>query len=252
MATAYAGLAEVWAEDAAPVYGPLAAHLVARSPVPLPGALALDAGAGSGVAGTALRAAGARVVAADVEPEMAAHSAGPAVAGDVTALPFRDRAFDIAVAAFVINHLPDPSAGLAELRRVVRPGGAVLASTFSVDRSAAKAAVDEVAAAYGFRVPRWYADVQRYAAGVGSTGGMTEALRRAGFARYDVTVGAIDVGLADPADVVRYRTALPHLHAFVSELAPAPRAAFVADATAAVADVGGGFAPAVVEALAVR
>ena len=41
---------------------------------------------------------------------MAAYVAGsgPAVAADVTGLPFRDGVFDVVVAAFVVNHLPDP------------------------------------------------------------------------------------------------------------------------------------------------
>ena len=85
------------------------------------------------MAGDALRARGARVVAADREFDMASYGARPAVTADVTALPFRSGAFDVVVAAFVVNHLPDPTAGLTELRRVTRPGGAVLASTFSVD-----------------------------------------------------------------------------------------------------------------------
>ena len=115
------------------------------------------------MAGEALRAQGAHVVAADREFDMARPTApGPAVTADVTALPFRDRAFDVVVAAFVVNHLPDPVAGLTELRRVTRRGGAVLASTFSVDRAAAKGAVDEVAAAYGFVAP----DVVRRPPGV--------------------------------------------------------------------------------------
>ena len=90
--TAYAGLAEAWASDATLAYGPLARHLVARAPFELRGVRALDAGAGSGVAGEALRTRGARVVAADREFDMASHARlGPAVTADVTALPFRDR-----------------------------------------------------------------------------------------------------------------------------------------------------------------
>ena len=134
----YAGLADTWASDASLAYGPMARHLVARSPFDLLGARALDAGAGSGVAGDALRACGARVVAADREFDMASYGARPAVTADVVALPFRDGSFDVVVAAFVVNHLPDPVAGLSELRRVTRPGGAVLVSTFSIDRAAAK------------------------------------------------------------------------------------------------------------------
>jgi SAM-dependent methyltransferase len=43
--------------------------------------------------------------------------------GDLRALPFGDAAFDHAFVCFVLEHLPDPAAALAELRRVVRPGG---------------------------------------------------------------------------------------------------------------------------------
>ena len=121
---------------------------------------ALDAGAGSGVAGEALRTRARAWSPPTASSTWRPTALGPAVTADVTALPFRDRAFDVVVAAFVVNHLPDPVAGLAELRRVTRPRGAVLASTFSVERAAAKGAVDEVAAAHGFVPPGWYADLQ--------------------------------------------------------------------------------------------
>lgn len=251
MSTAYAGIADLWARDAALVYGPLARHLVALAPRPMRGCLALDAGCGSGAAGDALRAAGARVVGADLEPDMASHGAGLAVAGDVSSLPFRSSAFDVAVAAFVINHLASPVAGLAELRRVLVRGGTVLVSAFSVDRSAAKAAVDEVAASFGFVPPAWYVELQRRGAAVGSVERMVGALRDAGFGQVEVTERALDVGLSDPQDVVRYRLAVPHLHAFAGSLGAARRALLVERATAAVAATGAPFVPAVVEAVAV-
>ena len=249
--SAYAGLAEAWASDATLAYGPMARHLVARAPFELRGVRALDAGAGSGVAGEALRMRGAHVVAADREFDMSSHGARPAVTADVTALPFRDRAFDIVVAAFVVNHLPDPVAGLTELRRVTRPRGAVLASTFSVERAAAKGAVDEVAAAHGFVPPGWYADLQECAHAVGDPASVERALAAAGFARWSVTEEPVDVGLTEPADVVRYRLAVPHLHRFVVSLPADARAAFVADAVEAVRRTGDRFAPVVVEAVAV-
>jgi SAM-dependent methyltransferase len=251
LGAAYAGLAEAWASDATLAYGPLARHLVSRAPLDLRGVRALDAGAGSGVAGEALRMEGARVVAADREFDMASHGARPAVTADVTALPFRDRAFDITVAAFVVNHLPDPVAGLTELRRVTRPGGAVLASTFSVDRASAKGAVDAVAAAHGFAPPAWYAALQECAHAIGDPASVERALAAAGFARWSVTEEPVDVGLTEPADVVRYRLAVPHLHAFVTSLTAEARAAFVADAVEAVRRTGEPFAPVVVEAVAV-
>lgn len=45
---------------------------------------------------------------------------------DVEALPFADASFDEVVATFVFCSVPDPVAGLRELRRVLRPGGRLL------------------------------------------------------------------------------------------------------------------------------
>jgi SAM-dependent methyltransferase len=47
--------------------------------------------------------------------------------GDAMALPFADDRFDIAVMALVILFVPQPAKGLAEMVRVVRPGGIVAA-----------------------------------------------------------------------------------------------------------------------------
>ena len=132
-----------------------------------------------------------------------AAQSGPAVAADVTALPFRSDVFDVVVAAFVVNHLPDPVAGLSELRRVTRPGGAVLASTFSADRATAKAAVDEVAAEFGFVRPPWYTEVQKRQLAVGDADSLERAVTAAGFAAASITEESVDVGLASPDDVVR-------------------------------------------------
>lgn len=43
--------------------------------------------------------------------------------GDARALPYADASFDIAVMALVIHFVPDPARGVAEMARVVRPGG---------------------------------------------------------------------------------------------------------------------------------
>ena len=45
--------------------------------------------------------------------------------GDAMALPFPHDRFDAAVMALVIFFVPDPAKGVAEMARVVRPGGAV-------------------------------------------------------------------------------------------------------------------------------
>lgn len=49
---------------------------------------------------------------------------------DATDLPFEDDSFDAATVSFGIRNVVDPVAGLAEMRRVVRPGGRVLVLEF--------------------------------------------------------------------------------------------------------------------------
>jgi SAM-dependent methyltransferase len=49
------------------------------------------------------------------------------VEGDVSALPFADASFDLVVTSFSAHHWPDAAAGFAEIARVLRPGGTVLA-----------------------------------------------------------------------------------------------------------------------------
>jgi SAM-dependent methyltransferase len=51
--------------------------------------------------------------------------------GDVQGLPFRDGTFDCAVAAWMLYHVPDLDRGIAELGRVLRPGGRLVAITNS-------------------------------------------------------------------------------------------------------------------------
>jgi demethylmenaquinone methyltransferase/2-methoxy-6-polyprenyl-1,4-benzoquinol methylase len=49
------------------------------------------------------------------------------VVGDALSLPFPDRTFDGVTSAFLLRNLADLRQGLAEMRRVVKPGGAVVA-----------------------------------------------------------------------------------------------------------------------------
>jgi SAM-dependent methyltransferase len=52
--------------------------------------------------------------------------------GDAMALPFEPHRFDAAVMALVIFFVPDPAKGVAEMARVVRPGGTVAAYAWDV------------------------------------------------------------------------------------------------------------------------
>ena len=53
--------------------------------------------------------------------------------GDAMALPFPDDTFDAAVMPLVIFFVPDPAKGVAEMARVVRPGGAVTAYAWDME-----------------------------------------------------------------------------------------------------------------------
>jgi SAM-dependent methyltransferase len=86
----------------------------------------IDVGTGPGTVATAALARGAEVVAVDAEPSMRDAARRNALGAQVQEgvlprLPFPAGGFDAAVANFVLNHVGDSAAGLAELRRVVRP-----------------------------------------------------------------------------------------------------------------------------------
>lgn len=96
---------------------------------PAPGERLLDLCAGTmDVADLARRRApGLRVVAADFSLGMLARGVRktglPASQADALALPFRARAFDLATVTFGMRNLDSWETGLAELARVLRPGG---------------------------------------------------------------------------------------------------------------------------------
>ena len=110
-----------------------------------PGELVLDLGCGFGRHAYEVLRRGARVVACDMAiPELRevrntyaamvdageidADAGATASAGDATRLPFPDHTFDRIIASEVLEHVPDDHAAMAELTRVLKPGG-VLAAT---------------------------------------------------------------------------------------------------------------------------
>jgi len=110
-----------------------------------PDALVLDAGAGFGRHAFEAARRGARVVALDYAADEVAGTratfAAMALAGeidesrcagvlrgDATALPFPDATFDAVVTSEVLEHIPHDVEALAELSRVLKPGGALAAT----------------------------------------------------------------------------------------------------------------------------
>lgn len=93
----------------------------------------LDVGSGPGEAAARIRdELPAEVVAVDQSPRMVelARARGiDARLGDVAELPFEDDSFDCVLAAWMLYHVTDLDRGLAEIARVLRPGGRLVAVT---------------------------------------------------------------------------------------------------------------------------
>jgi SAM-dependent methyltransferase len=127
-----------WGEDPA-FFGPrhaareammlsvLVPHLAPKSDL-------LDAGAGAGHLANRLAADGHEVVGIDQSERFVAyanaHAAGGArfQVGDITRLEFPAASFDAVVAGEVLEHVDDDARAIAELHRVLRPGGWCLVS----------------------------------------------------------------------------------------------------------------------------
>ena len=222
----YAGAARQWAEGASLVYDPIARQLIDTSPHPLRGRVVLDVGAGTGVASTALTQEGARPVATDLSYGMLAWRSTdrpPAVVADICTLPFPDRAVDDTVAAFVLNHLVEPAAGIAELIRVTRSGGALLACVYAnASRSEVRDTIDKAAQREGWQVPGWYTQIKQTAVPLlGSAEDMERVAKQAGLVDIAVDERPVDVGVTQPEQLVDYRLGQAHYSAWLDQLRPA-------------------------------
>ncbi len=120
---------------------------------PAAGARAADLATGTGDIAFALAARGADVVGVDVTPRMielarekrvaqpvhgrirgARGSALPLtrfLVGDMVALPFADRSFDIVTTGYGLRNVPDLPAAIDEMLRVLKPGGQALSLDFN-------------------------------------------------------------------------------------------------------------------------
>ncbi|MCB5910588.1 class I SAM-dependent methyltransferase [Streptomyces pinistramenti] len=122
------------------------------------GTRVLDVGCGPGTVSAAALRRGAEVTAVDASPEMAALASRTHPGLDVRTalldeLPFPDGQFTALVGNFVINHLGDPAAGLAEIRRVLAPGGRLALTCWEKEAMRALALFGESVAESGVPYP---------------------------------------------------------------------------------------------------
>jgi SAM-dependent methyltransferase len=202
------------------------------------GTRVLDVGTGTGTAAVAARARGARVSAVDADAQMVAAARARGVdahTGALPELPYPDGKFDAVVGNFVLNHVGRPRAALAELHRLLRPGGRIALTTWSARRGAGQDLLGRACAAGGAvpppSLPRLdpAQDWPRTPEGLGELlggAGFTEAEaaeltweHRAGVEEWwsGAAGGVATIGLVvtsqDPATVVRIRREYERLSA---------------------------------------
>lgn len=109
-------------------------RFVETTQVLVPGARVLEIGAGTGAMLHALRERGIDAVGVELRGDLIEEARrwyGDLPIGKVsgTALPFPDESYDAVLSFDVFEHIPDSDAHLAEVGRVLRPGGAYLIQT---------------------------------------------------------------------------------------------------------------------------
>jgi ubiquinone/menaquinone biosynthesis C-methylase UbiE len=126
------------------LHGPLVERIAADVAAVAPGgARVLEVGCGPGHLSIRLARHGVEVTGLDLDPAMIARARANAdrlgdgdqrrpslLVGDVAALAFPDRSFDLMVSTLSMHHWADPAAGLAEIGRVLRPGARALVWDF--------------------------------------------------------------------------------------------------------------------------
>jgi SAM-dependent methyltransferase len=128
--------------------GPFLARIAADVAAVAPdGARVLEVGCGPGRLSTRLAHHGFEVTGLDLDPAMIARARANTdrpgdgdrrrpsfLVGDVAALAFPDRSFDLVVSTLSMHHWADPAAGLAEIGRVLRPDARALIWDFRPGR----------------------------------------------------------------------------------------------------------------------
>jgi demethylmenaquinone methyltransferase/2-methoxy-6-polyprenyl-1,4-benzoquinol methylase len=115
---------------------PLWRAATVRAVDPKPGERILDVAAGTGTSSASLARSGAQVVALDFSPGMIAEGRRrypkiEFIEGDAEKLPFADDTFDAVTISFGLRNVEHPKVALAEMYRVLKPGGRLVICEFS-------------------------------------------------------------------------------------------------------------------------
>ncbi len=159
-----------WARVYDPVFGLVSAPARRRAVSAvnaLPDGRVLEVGVGTGLS-LPLYRRGLRVTGIDLSPEMLARARAKVVREgldhveallemDAEDMTFADHAFDSAVAMFVASVVPNPRRMLAEMRRVVRPGGTLLFVNHFAAKGGLRLAIERAAAPFS-RALGWHPD----------------------------------------------------------------------------------------------
>lgn len=170
-----------------------------RMASPSPGMSVLDLATGTGDIAAACADYGATVVGLDVTKRMIelAHlkhgSRVRFLVGDMLALPFPAASFDVVTTGYGLRNVPDLTAALGEIQRVLKPGGAILSLDFNrpsgrIVRAVYLMYLDVVGGALGLflhRDPDTYryipASIRRYP----GADAVAQSMRTLGFSRTD-------------------------------------------------------------------
>ncbi|MGE5413890.1 MAG: class I SAM-dependent methyltransferase [Syntrophomonadaceae bacterium] len=171
------------------LFAPYADDLVGRLE-PLRPSRVLEIAAGTGVVTRAMASRlpeSVAIVATDLNPPMLDHAAALGTARPVEwrpanaqSLPFGDAEFDAVVCQFGVMFFPDRPRAFAEARRVLRPGGAFLFSTWTAlpDNELAEAVQEALASVFPDDPPRF---LERTPHGYHDAGLVARDLAAAGF-----------------------------------------------------------------------
>jgi ubiquinone/menaquinone biosynthesis C-methylase UbiE len=182
------------------------ARLVWERVPPAHGAAVLDIGTGTGIVPHALGARAvdmAIVIGCDRSTGMirvarARMSLLRPVAADAVSLPFRHSAFDVVTASFVLSHLSDYEAGLAEVRRVLKPGGLLALTSWAAGEDGPSEVWSRLLTGVvgAERVEAAFARVAPSMSRFEDPPGVERSLTRAGFAKVTVEAHAIESRLS--------------------------------------------------------